>query len=73
MLRIQSKSTLCYFVACTGQEGLAHSTIKIYLSGLISLGLPDPHVEPLPRLQQIIRGWEGIKASHSSLPITPQI
>ena len=77
-----SESTLCYFVACTGQEGLAHSTIKTYLSGIrqtqISLGLPDPHVESLPRLQQIIRGIKVVrgqegKASRSRLPITPQI
>ena len=28
-----SESTLCYFVACLGQQGLAHSSINTYLSG----------------------------------------
>lgn len=30
----QAIPTLCYYVACLGQEGLAHSTIKTYLSGM---------------------------------------
>ena len=35
-----SKSTLCYFVACLGQQGLAHSTISPYLSGVRQLQSP---------------------------------
>ena len=29
-----TEATLCYFVACLGQQGLAHSTIRGYLSGV---------------------------------------
>ena len=28
-----SENLLCYFVTCLGQQGLAHSTIRTYLSG----------------------------------------
>ena len=29
-----TEASLCYFVACLGQQGLAHSTIRTYLSGI---------------------------------------
>lgn len=76
------ESLLCYYVACIGQQGLAHNTIKTYLSGLrqsqITLGLPEPHLGDMPRLQQIIRGVqvERGKAGRTPrprLPITPSI
>lgn len=42
-----SESTLCYFMACLGQHGLAQSSISTYLSGIrqvqISHGFCDPH------------------------------
>ena len=48
-----SESVLCYFAACIGQQGLAHTTIKSYLSGIrqsqIAMGLPDPHIDSMPR------------------------
>ena len=41
-----TEATLCYFVACLGQQGLAHSSIRTYLSGVrqlqIAHGFPDP-------------------------------
>ena len=73
---------LCYYVACLGQQGLAHSTIKTYLSGVrqaqIAMGFPDPGIQSMPRLRQVLRGVqitrgrEG-KASRPRLPITPSI
>ena len=47
-----SESTLCYFVACLGQQGLAHSSISTYLSGVrqvqIAHGFCDPHLDQMP-------------------------
>ena len=77
-----SESTLCYFVACLGQQGLAHTTIKTYLSGIRQLqvahGFKDPCIDQMPRLRQILKGvkvecGKQGKASHSRLPITPSI
>ena len=77
-----SESTLCYYVACLVQEGLAHTTIKTYLSGVrqmqIAHGFPDPLVHSMPRLRQIIRGVrvESGKAGRTPrtrLPITPTV
>ena len=76
------EQVLCYFAACLGQQGLAHTTIKTYLSGVRQLqivhGGNDPCIDKIPRLQQILRGVkaergkEG-KPSRSRLPITPGI
>jgi len=50
-----SESTLCYFATCMAQQGLAHSTIKTYLSGVrqlqIAMGLGDPGLGNMPRLR----------------------
>ena len=56
--------------------------IKTYISGVrqaqITMGFPDPGIQSMPRLRQIIkgvqitRGREG-KASRPRLPITPSI
>lgn len=77
-----SEATLCYFVACLGQQGLAHSSIRTYLSGIrqlqIAHGFKDPAIDQMPRLHQILkgvkleRGKQG-KPSRSRLPITPSI
>ena len=77
-----SETLLCYFVACLGQQGLAHSTIKTYLSGVrqiqIAHGLQDPHIDQMARLRQVLKGvkieagTQG-KPSRSRLPITPMI
>jgi len=69
------------FAVCLGQQGLAHSTIKTYLSGVrqlqIAHGGTDPDIDKMPRVQQVHR---GVKAecgkqgkSCSRLPITPGI
>lgn len=77
-----TESILCYYVACLGQAGLAHATIRTYLSGVrqiqIAYGFPDPHLAAMPRLQQVLRGVrvEQGKAGRSPrprLPITPGI
>ena len=77
-----SESTLCYFVTCLGQQGLAHSSISTYLSGIrqvqISHGFGDPHLDQMSCLRQILKGVrvevgkEG-RAPRSCLPITPAI
>ena len=77
-----SEEILCYFVACLGQQGLAHTSIRTYLSGVqqlqIAHGFKDPGIDQMPRLKQILRGVkaergkEG-KTSCPRLPITPAI
>lgn len=77
-----TENVLCYFVACLGQQGLAHSTIKTYLSGIrqvqIALGFPDVDHQAMPRLRQVLkgvqmtRGKEG-RAPKPRLPITPSV
>ena len=77
-----NENILCYFVACLGQQGLALATIKTYLSGVrqaqIRGGLPDPNVQAMPRLRQVLRGVEIMrgrlgKTPRLRLPITPSI
>ena len=77
-----SEATLCYFAACLGQQGLADTSIKTYLSGVRQLqvahGWNDPGISQMPRLRQLLkgikieRGKKG-KPSRSRLPITPII
>ena len=49
-----SEATLCYFAACLGQQGLADTSIKTYLSGIrqlqIAHGWKDPGIDQMPRL-----------------------
>ena len=63
-----SEEILCYFVACLGQQGLAHTSIRTYLSGVrqlqIAHGFKDPGIDQMPRLKQILR---GVKAVHTSI------
>ena len=77
-----SEATLCYFVACLGQQGLSESSIRTYLSGIrqlqISHYFPDPNIAQIPRLRQILRGIKAERGkrgvpSHSRLPITPMV
>ena len=77
-----NEAILCYYVACLGQEGLVHATIKTYLAGVRQLQLassfPDPGLTGLPRLQQVLKevrveqGKRG-RAPRPCLPITPNI
>jgi len=77
-----SENLLCYFVACLGQQGLTHSSIQTYLSGVrqlqISHGFKDPEISQMPRLHQVLRGVKierrkAGKAPRTRLPITPII
>ena len=77
-----SEGILCYYVACLGQQGLAHSSIRTYLSGIrqlqISHGFKDINFDEMPRLRQIIKGVQIDQArkgrtSRPRLPITPSI
>ena len=79
---LTSEGTLCYFTACLGQQGLTHSTIRTYMSGIrqlqIAHGFPEPKVDTMPRLRQVLRGVQiehsrQGKVPHSCLPITPAI
>jgi len=65
-----------------GQEGLACSSIRTYLSGVcqlqIAAGFPDPHIDQMPRLSQVLKGIKvqaarAGKKPHSRPPITPAI
>ena len=78
-----SEELLCFYVAFLAKEGLVHSSIKSYLSGLrhlqISFGFPDPFSASMPRLEQVLRGIkvnqgrQGKNAPKQKLPITPAI
>ena len=77
-----SENILCYFAACLGQEGLASSTIRTYLSGIrqvqIAAGFPDPLIDHMPRLRQVLKGIRVQAARIGNhprprLPITPSI
>ena len=77
-----SENILCYFAACLGQEGLACSSIRTYLSGIrqtqIAAGLPDPLIDHMPRLRQVLKGIKvqaarNGRSPHPRLPITPSI
>ena len=55
-----SENVLCYLAACLGQQNLSASTIRTYLSGIrqmhIAGGFPDPVIDHMPRLHQILKG-----------------
>ena len=69
-------------MACLGQQGLAHSSISTYLSGIrqvqIFHGFGDPYLDQMVCLHQVLKGVkveagkEG-KAPRARLPITPAI
>ena len=78
-----TEQTLCRFVGYLAQEGLAHQTIKGYLSAVrhlqISRGLPDPFQQAQPKLEYTLKGIKSTQAkdpnrqSRSRLPMTPKI
>ena len=78
-----SESLLCFYVAFLYSEGLAHASIKSYLSAIRQLqirdNLPDPFAVSMPRLEQVLRGVkvlrgkQGRNARSQKLPITPPI
>ena len=76
------ESTLSYFAACLGQQGLSHNSISTYLSGIWQLqfshGLGDLRVDQMLCLQQVLKGIKieagrNGKASRFHFPITPAI
>ena len=73
------ESILCYFAACLGQQGMAHTFIRTYLVRVrqlqITYGWNDPGIYQMPRSHQILKGIKaecGKKGnpSHLRLPIT---
>lgn len=80
-----SEGLLCQFVSALGKEGLKHSTIKVYLSGVrfyqIAHGFGDPFrgsESSHPRLDYVMRGIKRAQAEGGvklkpRLPVTPVI
>jgi len=67
-------------VAVLADKGIAHSTIKVYLSATrqlhIAKGLPDPGRGNMAKLSQVLRGIQSSQLGQSKLvrlPITPAI
>ena len=76
-----SEHTILLFISQLGTEGLAISTIRLYLSAirnlLISLSLPLVSLHT-PKVELVLRGIKRVKAfdgsnQKSRLPITPSI
>ena len=68
------------FVAFLYQEKLSASTIKNYLAAVrfaqIALGLGDPHMGKMPRLEYVVKGFKrsaAIGPWGHRLPITLRI
>ena len=64
------------------EEGLAPSTIKLYLSAIrhlqVAMGLPDPKIEDMAWLEQVVKGAKREYGKKNpgriqQLPITPDI
>ena len=59
-----SQQSLCLYVGFLYEEGLAHSSIKCYLSAVrhlqISRGYSDPFSVDFPQLQMLPSGNEGL-------------
>ncbi len=74
-----SEEVLVEFVAFLFTERLAASTVKNYLATVqftqIALGLGDPHMGEMSRLEYAVRGFKHLVAALWSqrLPITPSI
>ncbi len=75
-----TEGSLCYFVGQLFRDGLAPGTVKSYLSALrynqITLGLGDPQISEMPRLEYVVKGLRKKGRGQSGrvrLPITPPI
>ena len=75
-----TEQTLCLFVAFLAEEGIAHSTVKDYLSAVrhvhIRHGLGNPFAVSLPRLELVLRGVKRSTAGprrQQRLPITLEV
>ena len=77
-----SESGCSAFVTYLAKEGLRHSTIKVYLSGVryaqIAAGFKNPFSTPWPRLEYVLKGVKRDQAERGvkpkpRLPISPAI
>ena len=77
-----SEQCLCQFVVYLALEGLAHTTIKGYLSGIRHLHLenywPNPNISAMACLEQVLKGIKALQArskgnSTPRLPMTPEL
>ena len=78
-----SETLLCYFVTSLAEEGMAPSTIRVYLAAVrhaqILEGFPEPReASSLPRLHLVQSGIRRARAEASTLsrqrlPITPAL
>ena len=73
---------LCQFVAALALEGLSHSTLKGYLSGVRHLHLENhyknPNISTMGRLEQVLKGIKSLQTktkgnSQPRLPMTPEL
>ena len=72
-----TEQNLCNFAAYLADSGLAHQTIKCYLSAVkhlqIESGMGDPSMNSMPRLEHVLRGIkrELSKKTHTTKPRLP--
>ena len=71
---------LCYYITYLAQQGLADSTIRVYLSALrhhhIAYDIPEPDRTKMPKLKLVDSGIRRTKArtpKQIRLPVTPDI
>ena len=72
---------ICQFVSWLGDQGLASSTLRSYLSALRNLqianDMPDPGISNMMKLEQVLRGIKKRRAvtcpKNERLPITPEL
>ena len=73
-----SESLLCYFAALLAQDGLAPTSIKVYLSAVrymqVVMGLPEPRaLFSLPRLKLVLNGIARTRASSQQTRAKPRL
>ena len=73
------ENLLLFYVATLSQRGLKGATIKSYLAAIrytqISLGMGNPQICSMPRLEYVVKGAHKASAgpTRTCLPITPDI
>ena len=78
-----TEQLLCQFVASVAAQGVAHKSLKVYLSALrffqISPFGKDPSMNEMCTLQYVLRGIKGVESkstgnkTRTRLPITPAV
>ncbi len=65
-----SERSLCYFLVCLFNDGVAGRTAKTYLSGIrhsqIALGLGDPRMSLMPQLEYVTKVRGQLLAAYRS-------